>query len=502
MKTKVILSIVVGLLIISLAAGAYWWWSRPQVITFNDGTKLTLLGVEYGKRHAVPGGKPLPGSARIVRAAGPQLVPGPPNGNGSFSTLNDTLIVWVRTKYHSPTSQPGQPRQYRGFQLSVSDKDGTAFGFGFSPNMSDRPQGDEILPILFDAFPRRAGKLTLRAREDYSGGEKTSDDEFVISNPAAKMSFPKWTPEPLPDRETNGDWTMTLTRLVAGVNLPSQTNSDNPDAARNKGVQLTFHAERAGKPVTSWQLASVEITDATGNRTGINSWAKGASPVQWNGDEGTFTYPNGLWPDEPAWKLRLEMTQTAGFSRDEQWTVQNIPVVPGGQQMLNAMAGMPDISMRGGVMVRNNLPAPTPCAETDLGGHHIKVFPAVQFTNNVRMRNLPANFAPPQTALSIQIQPALIENGMMLRNGPNGSQMADDRLHLTLAQVTDGQSGEIQAYSSGVNTSFMDATSTATYRFMLRDLAGVTNISATIALHKNRVFEFTVKPQKARAGQP
>ena len=498
MKAKILVGSVLSILIISLAGGAYWWMSRPQVITFSDGSKLTLLGVEYGKSHAVPGGKLPPGSPRIVWTVGPEVNAfSPLSGNGSFTTFNDMLVVWVRAKYNCTPNQPGQPGQYRSFQLSVYDKDGTARGGGASPNRSDSPQGDDILAIPFDAFPRRAGKLYLRAEENGSGGRKISDEKFVISNPAAKMSFAKWTPEPVPDRQTNGDWAMTLTKLVAGVNKPYQTNSDNPDDARNKGVQVTFHAERAGKPVTNWQLASVEFTDATGNRTGINSWPKGGGQVQWNGDEGTFTYPYGLWPDEPAWKLRLVMAQTSDFSSDEQWTAQNIPVVPGSQQSVNAMAGMPSISMRDGVIVRNNLPAPTPCAEADLAGHHIKVFPAVQFTNNDRVGNLPANFTPPQTALSIQIQPALMENGAIFRNGANGTQMADDGLRLTLAKVTDGQGGEIETYSSGMSYNSTGGTSfTANYRFMLRDLAGVRNISATIALHTNRTFEFTVKPAK------
>jgi hypothetical protein len=198
------------------------------------------------------------------------------------------------------------------------------------------------------------------------------------------------------------------------------------------------------------------------------------------------------------------MAQTSDFSSDEQWTAQNIPVVPGGQQILNAISGFRDFSVRDGVGMDNNLPsAPTPCAETDLGGHHIKVFPAVQFTNNARFGNLPANFTPPQTALSIQIQPALMENGMIFRNGANGTQKADDGLRLTLAKVTDGQGGEIQTYYSGFNMNGTGGTNfTSTHRFMLRNLAGVTNISATIALYKNRVFEFTVKPEKAATAKP
>jgi len=43
------------------------------------------------------------------------------------------------------------------------------------------------------------------------------------------------------------------------------------------------------------------------------------------------------------------------------------------------------------------------------------------------------------------------------------------------------------------------ANSTSTMRFMLRDIAGVTNINATIALHKNRAFEFNREAGKGSA---
>jgi len=33
----------------------------------------------------------------------------------------------------------------------------------------------------------------------------------------------------------------------------------------------------------------------------------------------------------------------------------------------------------------------------------------------------------------------------------------------------------------------------------LRDTGDVTNLNATISMHKNRFFEFTVKPEKASA---
>jgi hypothetical protein len=56
MKTKIILLAVAAIIVIGLAGGAYWWLSRPQIIAFSDDSRLTLLGVDYGRRHALPRG--------------------------------------------------------------------------------------------------------------------------------------------------------------------------------------------------------------------------------------------------------------------------------------------------------------------------------------------------------------------------------------------------------------------------------------------------------------
>ena len=122
----------------------------------------------------------------------------------------------------------------------------------------------------------------------------------------------------------------------------------------------------------------METTDATGNRTIINYGPNGNNQAQFNGDEATLNLQNGLWPDEPAWKVRMEMTQTSDFSSDEQWTAENIPVAPGSQQSFNGIAGRD--GARGGPAAlpsRPRRPPPLPCAEADLNGHHIKIFPAV-----------------------------------------------------------------------------------------------------------------------------
>jgi hypothetical protein len=498
MKIKILLWSVFLILIIGLAACAYWWMSRPQVITFSDDAKVTLLAVQYGKHHAPPTAK-----AAAKPPAGAAARRG---GASSFTTPTDTLVLWVRQQYDASGNQS------HSFQYYVYDKAGTACVQTYGRNYSGGNQrGNDIVAVQLDAFPRRQGKFVVRVQEQGNGGQEMADEKFVISNPAAGKSYAKWTPEPLPSTKEDADVSVTLTKLVAGANMPYQRDSDNPDDAVNKGVQVAFHVERAGKHVTNWQPASVETTDATGNRTAIN-YGPGGNQAQWHGDEATFTYQYGLWPDEPAWKLRMELTQNSGFSSDEEWTAQNIPVVLGSQQSFNGLAGVRGaVVVRGGVVVRNNPPgggnppdAPTPCAEADLNGHHIKVFPAVQFTN--MPANMPANFAQPQqTGLMIQIQPAVMNYMARPMNvvGVNGTQTADDGLRLTLAKVTDGQGGEITSYNSGSSSTGMGgANSSSTFRYTLRDTAGVTNINATIAIHKNRFFEFTVKPEKVATAQP
>ena len=377
-----------------------------------------------------------------------------------------------------------------------------------SLNLTGNQSGDDVLAIQFDSFPHREGKLVLRAQENVSGSTEMADNAFLLNNPAAGKTFPTWTAEPLPDKQTDGDLAMTLTKLISGATTPYRRNQDDPDDAMNKGVQVAYRVERNGKPVMNWQPVSVETADATGNQI-FTGYGPNGNQARWNGDEATFTYQFGLWPDEPAWKVRLQMTQNTDFSSDDEWTAQNIPVAPGSQQSFQSFNGTVGAGARGrggpaAATVTTPPAAPTPCAEADVNGHHIKVFPAVQFTNQpARPANLPANVVyttqPQQTGLIIQVQPAV--QNYVARPGLNGTQPADDGWRLTLAKITDGQGGEFQNSGTSWSTAGTGADSVSTIRITLRDTGDVTNFNTTIAIHKNRFFEFTVKPEKAAAEQ-
>ncbi len=427
MKIKVLLWSVVSILIIGLAAGGYWWMSRPQVILFSDDAKLTLVKVEYGKRHAPPAvGKPATGSRGAARGA-------------SFTTDRDTLVLWVREQYDS--------KQYHYFQFFDYDKGGTGCAQAGPRNW--RNNGNEVVAVQFDAFPRRQGKFVVRVQEQSNGGQEMSEQKFVVSNPAGGKSIAKWTAEPLPSTKEDDDVSVTLTKLATGADTSYQRNQDNADDAANKGVQAVFHVERNGKPVRNWQPVSVETTDATGNR--VNG---GISQNNWQDNNDTVIYQYGLWPDEPAWKLKFEFSQQSDFADNELWTVKNLPLQPGRQQDFYNFQRIAGTNAA--------------VAETDLNGMHLKIFPARQFTD------MPPN-SQPQGGLTIQVTPAL----------PNGMRM-------TLISLTDDQTNDVGYWDQGM----MQNNNVTSYRYALREVTGATNLNLAIALHKSRFVEFTAKPAK------
>src|SRR5882724_6631828 len=103
MRSKIILWSVVSVLGAGILAATIWWLWRPQVITLSDGTKLTLVGVTYGKHHVYPG----------VKANGTRA-----HGRAQLDTTNDTLVVWIKSEH--------KPNQWPNFQLLVYDPANTA----------------------------------------------------------------------------------------------------------------------------------------------------------------------------------------------------------------------------------------------------------------------------------------------------------------------------------------------------------------------------------------
>ncbi len=415
MKTKTRLWIVVSVL---AAAGAVWWLWRPQTFTLNDGTKLKLVAVTYGKHHNFPGESYQPAVS---------------------DSTNDTLYVWIEQK-HKGNNWPN-------YQIYAYDKSGTACVGMFTRNSRQIRPGDEMIGFQLDAFPRRQGKFYLRIQEwnrrtGRQNMQQTIKNGFVISNPA-RGHFPAWFPDSLPNTQEDGDLSVTLNRLEFGAKTPYTRNPKAPNDPMNKGVLAAFQIQQNGKTATNWQPAQVETSDATGNH--VLGWCNS----HWENDEEVTLYQYGLWPDEPAWKLRFEFSRTSGFHADELWTVQGVPLETGRMQ---------DFWNYG--RDRTN----SAFAETTLNGIHLKLFPAKQFTDQRNMRGS-------------------IEGGLAVQ-----TDLPLDGMRMTLVEVTDDQRHAIKP----MNWSWGDTD----YRFGLQELGNAKSLNLTLALHRSRFVEFTTKPTK------
>ena len=432
---KIIVWSVISVLIIGLAGGAFWWSRRPQIIKLNDGTKLTLLGVTYGKHHVAPKIKVVGGRAR---------------GNGArIDSPNDTLVVWIEAEH--------KPNQYPNYQLLVSDTADTACDSTYARNQSQLKPGVEIQGFMLDAYPRWDRKIMLRVFSYGNGGQRISKEHFVVSNPG-RRSFAKWPVEPLPDSQSDGDLTVTLNKLVAGAQLPYNRGNGVPkNDSFNKGVQLDFDIQQSGQTATNWSPVRVVTSDAAGNSLQVR-----INPNYQNGQSSGYFCQQGLWPDEPAWKLRVEFSRQSGFSDDEIWSVTNLQINAGSQQ---------DVQNAWNNNFNNSGKSNPAFAETTVNGVHLKLFPAIRYQD-------PNNNGDQSVSFSLKADPDPEAGGM----------------RLTVLKATDDQGHDLQNRGSSWGS--------GNYQYQYANARNVNSLNLTFAIHKSRFMEFTVKPQEAAANGP
>lgn len=145
--------------------------------------------------------------------------------------------------------------------------------------------------------------------------------EFRIPNPNPGP-FPTWTPEPLPDVQRAGSVIATLTGFATGLSRahPEQAARDNEPTITRLGLQL----EEPGQTNCLWKPHGIEVSDATGNLW--MPYSPASSAAGHAGDAYIMTFPHTLWPGEPAWKLRIELSRTNSFAPEELWTAFALPV--------------------------------------------------------------------------------------------------------------------------------------------------------------------------------
>ena len=423
---KIVIWSLVSLMIAGIAVDTYLWLRKPQTIALSNGTKLTLIGVTYGTHHVAPKIKI---NGKLTRGN---------NGGAQINSAEPALVVWVEVDHKA------NDYQWQNTRLFVYDRANTACVSTYQNTSSQVNDKTHIVGYMLTAFPRSDSSMIVRLMSNGNGGNRLAKEQFVIANPK-RVSIPKWTPESLPNKQTDGDLAVTLTKLEYGTHQVFGGQYAGRNDPANKSVLAVFHAEQNGVAATNWQPIRIETFDASGNHGQNNSWSTGRDP---NGDA-TMTYQWGLWPNQP-WKVKVEMSKSGGFSSDELWSITNLPVAPGNQNDLWNFNN-------------NTRRTPPAFAETTLNGIHLKIYPALQFTNySSGNREKPGGFV-------VQADKTL------------------DGMQLSLAAAADENGREIPFYSG-------NSWGGTSAQIQLRDVRNAKALNVTMAFHKSHSFQFTVKP--------
>jgi RNA polymerase sigma factor (sigma-70 family) len=238
--------------------------------------------------------------------------------SGSISLVSldapETLFVGTTQEGGNGTVDVGR--------LQVISDDGSVFDGIFNGGTLSASEG-HLRAWRVYAFPRRGRSLTLRFFYPHPRGEWVKATEMTVPNPASGP-FEEWAPRGLPVAQTNEDLVVKLVEFDAGGSQPRHRIGVSSFWKRLPGTHCAFTLHQTGQAVAPWNVRSLQLSDATGNR-----W-KQSSMVCWVGNEPEprlhTSMPGALWASEPAWDLRVELTRTNDFRADELLAVPNIPV--------------------------------------------------------------------------------------------------------------------------------------------------------------------------------
>ena len=276
---------------------------NPLSHTLPDGSIFTLTDMEMASR---------------VNFHYPKRKQGAPQSSSSIGLVTTDA---AETFFVATTHEGGDGRINVG-RLQVESDDGSVFDGIFTGGTMSVSEGRFQAWRLY-AFPRRGSNLTLRFFYPHTDGRWARAAEMIVPNPAPGP-FEAWTPAPLPIVQTNGDLTVTLAEFDAGGAQRLIKEGVSGFWKKLPGTHCVFRLRQGDSNNAPWIVRSLQVSDATGNR-----W-KQSDLVSWSEDEPDpllhTSMLGALWPGEPAWDLRVELSRTNGFRPEELLTLSNIPV--------------------------------------------------------------------------------------------------------------------------------------------------------------------------------
>jgi hypothetical protein len=277
--------LVAVLVLLCAGSGLAMWLMQHEPIArypLPDGTELRLEYVTYGTEHRVRGS----GRFKVWITGLAQRWPGlgvPFHvGEYRYSSEEPQLGVWLthfdpRTGKYLPAVE-GALRVRSMYGTTDPIVSSLSYPFVYK-DVQPMPHAAFQLSV----YDRRKETVPLRVTM------QNQTFELRIPNPAAKIAFPRWQPETLPQTRRVGDLDVVLREFLFVTSQKDRWASGQPITQ----PYVEFEVLQQGKKSKGIRvLPGLNFTDATGNR------ADGGHPPP-------FT--------EAAWKMRVQVSRTSDY---------------------------------------------------------------------------------------------------------------------------------------------------------------------------------------------
>jgi hypothetical protein len=439
------------LLSIAVAVGAATWFGARQSgpsWRLPDGSQLSLAAVTYGRNHRVRYDNrwqdflypflPAKWQARF----GSRVASMTPAGTNAI-----VIWLWRRAGTLTGTSIP-----LPGCELVAIDENGLESERISGPSCSyTLPSGDTLFGWEVRQYPRRSRRFGIRIYyyPSPSGGSPALADEIRIRN-RNRACAPAWPAEKLPATKGTNGLEVSLLNLKTGATTADVGLSPAANGAR-AFTRAEFVMREDDRATEDWSVEKITASAASGEtrlpQGNVTAWRHGKN---------VFGFSGALWPEEHAWRLKVEVCRTAHFPASELWTISDVSV-PGAKQINRVHAPTNIYSEEIEFLGLSAPNAKLPEDWTEVGG-----------AANLHART-------PYPLLGTRL--ALVE-------------VRDDQ----------GRVLEIGNFARNDNTASRGATLRQTdYAFAVKLLPGTKAVTATFAFSKSRTIEFLARPDIAKA---
>ena len=318
-----------------------------QIITLPNGEQVRFVGATWSKDAVPPYWaahlvRMVPATVSNYLAARFRSQMTTSDYNTSFA--EPRLFLWFKLlTNHAPEAAipvfSTGPRQSLYMPYAVlSDQSGVRAGEVLRHHFYNSAEWSFI---QFPVVPRRSRtlKCDIYTEEFVPYGHPVLLTSFTFENPLYGR-FPHWKTEPLPAVKSSGDLQVRLETVSSGEELPTQFEVQTAAGINwtNRGVvngwrDLSTRFEYSMRSVSgtnNWNLHSATLSDATGNILYKNAF--GSIGPQTNAPAGSEWRKRNesvydmLWPNEDAWRLKLQFKRNIAYRPEDAVTYSNVPI--------------------------------------------------------------------------------------------------------------------------------------------------------------------------------